>query len=265
MKPKRAKSKQFIDWRGSKARQILLDDLRSGKIPLNAKLMTGKEAFEIYKVLPAFQKVVLKQFTSRLYDHRKQVIKEGTTGKRRRNEDVDDCASGQEHRPRRKKKPKTKKERKNINWRGSKAQVILNDHLERDLLVNEKTAEEAFEEYKDMEQFEEVCFTQFERMLRNGRKKWNAQRRKSAAHERALEHDRQLHPVQLQDSFGRERFFLNEGTVELLDDDLKAGRHKDEHGTHRIQTLWKSREEYKKYDCGYFKQCVKTQSTRLDF
>jgi hypothetical protein len=64
----------WIDWRKSKAREVILDDLTDGRLPLDEEVVTAEEAWEeMYFVLPEFQNVVFSQFKKRLKDHRKQV------------------------------------------------------------------------------------------------------------------------------------------------------------------------------------------------
>lgn len=64
----------WIDWRKSAARQVILDDLADGRLPIDADVVTAEEAWEeMYFILPEFQNVVFSQFKARLKDHRKQV------------------------------------------------------------------------------------------------------------------------------------------------------------------------------------------------
>lgn len=66
----------WIDWRKSDARQVLLDDLASGRLPLDNDVVTAEEAWEeMYFPLPEFSDVVFSQFKARLKDHRKQVAR----------------------------------------------------------------------------------------------------------------------------------------------------------------------------------------------
>jgi hypothetical protein len=70
--PSRLKS-DWIDWRKAEAREIILDDLRSGKLPLTEEELPTWEAWESYQGMPEFGHVVYSQFEARLKDHRKQV------------------------------------------------------------------------------------------------------------------------------------------------------------------------------------------------
>ena len=67
----------WIKWRNSKARALLLKDIRSGVLSLDANETTAQQAWEVYKHSPAFlaEGVVFSQFKERLRDHRKQMGK----------------------------------------------------------------------------------------------------------------------------------------------------------------------------------------------
>lgn len=72
--PRRPSNPNWIDWRKSQAREILLEDLESGVLPLEADYVTAQVAWEtMYVNLPEFLNVVFSQFEARLKDHRKQV------------------------------------------------------------------------------------------------------------------------------------------------------------------------------------------------
>jgi hypothetical protein len=69
-----ARREGWIDWKASKARQILLDDLEAGLLPVNADDLSAEEAWDImYGHMAEFVEVVFSQFKERLRDHRKQV------------------------------------------------------------------------------------------------------------------------------------------------------------------------------------------------
>jgi len=65
----------WIDWRNSEARQIILEDLEEGILPLDANEVSAERAWDFYRHLPEFvgPGVVFSQFKERLKDHRKQV------------------------------------------------------------------------------------------------------------------------------------------------------------------------------------------------
>lgn len=73
--PRRTKT-DWIDWRKSEAREVILDDLESGRLPLDADVVSAEEAWEeMYFPMPEFQNIMFSQFKARLKDHRKQVLR----------------------------------------------------------------------------------------------------------------------------------------------------------------------------------------------
>jgi hypothetical protein len=68
-----------IDWANSSAKQILIDDLESGILPLDAKELSAKEAWDIvYQHMVEFHGVPYTQFRDRLNDLRKAYKKKKT-------------------------------------------------------------------------------------------------------------------------------------------------------------------------------------------
>jgi hypothetical protein len=66
----------WIVWQKSQAREILLDDLQSGLLPVNADELSAEEAWDlVYQHMAEFVPVVFSQFKERLRDHRRQVGK----------------------------------------------------------------------------------------------------------------------------------------------------------------------------------------------
>jgi hypothetical protein len=66
----------WIDWRNSKARLIVMEDLAKGIIPLEDRECTAKEAWDAwFSNLTEFieEKVTYSQFEPRFKDHRKQI------------------------------------------------------------------------------------------------------------------------------------------------------------------------------------------------
>eukprot|EP00980_Cylindrotheca_fusiformis_P026501 scaffold16306_cov113-Cylindrotheca_fusiformis.AAC.1 len=73
---RKSKNNDFINWRSSAARAIVIEDLVRGILPLENSQMTAEEAFEIYREMDEFAGVVFVQFRLRLKDHRSQVKKD---------------------------------------------------------------------------------------------------------------------------------------------------------------------------------------------
>jgi hypothetical protein len=71
----KSKNPDWIDWKGWKARQIILEDLEKGILSLEESEVSTMEAWEFYSALPEFVNVMFSQFKARLLDHRAQVQK----------------------------------------------------------------------------------------------------------------------------------------------------------------------------------------------
>ena len=70
----RQRRPDWINWRKSEAREVILNDLMELRLPIEEDVMSAEEAWEeMYFPLPEFQNVVFSQFKARLKDHRKQV------------------------------------------------------------------------------------------------------------------------------------------------------------------------------------------------
>jgi hypothetical protein len=64
----------WITWRNSTPRQIVMLDLINGFLPLDPTEMSAEEAWEIhYRHIADFSEVVFSQFKARLADHRRLV------------------------------------------------------------------------------------------------------------------------------------------------------------------------------------------------
>jgi hypothetical protein len=62
----------WINWKASRARQILLDDLESGVLPVDEEDCSAEDAWAIYSQMTEFVPVIFSQFKERVRDHRKQ-------------------------------------------------------------------------------------------------------------------------------------------------------------------------------------------------
>ncbi len=69
---KRSKKKGWIEWLGSRARAILIEDLEPGGILFGQDHLSADDLFTFYSELDEFKMVVFPQFKERLNDHRKQ-------------------------------------------------------------------------------------------------------------------------------------------------------------------------------------------------
>ena len=72
----KAKNPDFIDWRNSQAKVIVLKDLETGVVPLEEDKASAEEVWNTYYVnQPEFITVGFEQFKLRFKDHRKQIQK----------------------------------------------------------------------------------------------------------------------------------------------------------------------------------------------
>lgn len=71
--PRGAKNPLFIKWATSKVRQIILDDLLEGILPLTEAECSTEQAWATYSQDPEFTGVVFDQFKDRLKGHRAQI------------------------------------------------------------------------------------------------------------------------------------------------------------------------------------------------
>jgi hypothetical protein len=162
MPTQRPKTTGFIDWRGSKARAIILRDLELGGYLVDKDNVTAEDLFIWYKKMPEFEDVIFKQFKARLADHRKQARTKGF-----------------------------------IDWRSSKARgIILRDLEPGGYLVemNHVSAEDLFDWYKKMPEFEEVVLRQFKDRLGDHRKQSAQNNEIARRDEEACQNDRKLFP-----------------------------------------------------------------------
>ena len=66
------KNKGWVKWRKTKAREIMMDDMAKGDLPVAESKMSAEQAWEIYKGDPAFEGIPFDQFKARLADYRKR-------------------------------------------------------------------------------------------------------------------------------------------------------------------------------------------------
>jgi hypothetical protein len=63
----------WINWRKSEARKIMLDDLRLGYLPVDARDLSAEDAWRnIYQHMAEFSEVAFEQFKARLQDYRRE-------------------------------------------------------------------------------------------------------------------------------------------------------------------------------------------------
>ena len=75
MVPRAPKREGFINWRTSEAREVIMEALLKGDIPLDETKMSTEEVWRRYRFTAAFigpPAVQFQQFKERLRDHRKR-------------------------------------------------------------------------------------------------------------------------------------------------------------------------------------------------
>lgn len=76
MPPRQPRRDGWIDWRNSKPKKIIMEDLEEGVLPLDDNVISVEAAWQFYRQYREFESVAFDQFAARLKDHRKQVKKE---------------------------------------------------------------------------------------------------------------------------------------------------------------------------------------------
>jgi hypothetical protein len=133
-----------------------------------------------------------------------------------------------------------------IKWINCSAKAIIMQDLEFGGILYQRdniSAEEIWEFYKSLPQFEKVVFSQFEARLKVHRKKANESVVRSLREEQYLARDRQLNPRQSHNQRGEPVFDLTPAR-DLLREDVK-------NKVHTMKTpseLQASRKEYKPFN-----------------
>jgi hypothetical protein len=227
------KSKGFIDWKKSKARGIILCDLEPGGYLVDKGIVSAKDLFDWYKKMPEFEKVVFGQFKDRLADHRRQSAKDQKT------------------------MPTP------INWRKTKARgIILRDlepggHL---VEMDHVSAEDLFDWYKKMPEFERVVFGQFKDRLADHRKTSGRDREMARRDEEACCKDRELSPRKDRNTRGQLCFDLHPAK-HLLRMDVANGVHHLMYPSKLQQT----RPAYMEFQSKIFKHRIYQEERRKRF
>jgi len=200
-----------VVWRQCPGRAVLLDDLRLGILSLDAIDTNAEEAWEIYGPREEFADVPFSQFKRQLKAHRDQVQKQ-----RRRNGEISRMVVPND-------------DDVDVDWlRCAAREIMLEDLRTGRLSLNEEetTAEQAWQFYRSLHEFELVPFKQFKRQLKAHRAQVSKLVAISWPQEQALENDRLLHPVRTTNQNGKPLFYLTEAATVLredIKDDVHAG------------------------------------------
>ena len=73
--PRKQRNPEYIDWRNSPAKRIIMSDLEDGFLSTDEEVVSTEAAWVVYKKLPEFSDVCFKQFREHLKDHRRVVKK----------------------------------------------------------------------------------------------------------------------------------------------------------------------------------------------
>jgi hypothetical protein len=114
-----------------------------------------------------------------------------------------------------------------IDWRNSSARAVLLQDLEPGGILYQRdniSEEEAWEFYKQLPQFDEVVWSQFQARLKDHRKQAGEQIHRAAQEEQYMIHDRQLHPRQSHNERGEPVFDMSPAKA-LLREDIKQKLH----------------------------------------
>jgi hypothetical protein len=231
MPPRR---KEWIAWRSSAPRRILLDDLESGMLSLDSEEMSADDAWNsYYSHLQEFSNVPFAQFRERLRDHRKQV-----SGKTQR--------------------------RGWITWKGSTPRRILIEDLVTGMLPvdgTELSADEAwYTYYSRLEEFKNVPLEQFRERVSDHREQVNGDLGRAITEESYFLYDRRLHPRPTTNGRGEIIYDLHPAKL-LLRDDVENNRHVGI----RPSELQRTRREYHDFKRRIFKEHIYQEIKRIKF
>ncbi|CAJ1945189.1 unnamed protein product [Cylindrotheca closterium] len=183
------------NWDQSEAKRILQDDLDSGFLPIAAKEMSAKDAWEeTYSLHGEFAGMNLSFFSRQLAVLRKEA-----------------------------------KKKEAIDWKPSAARlIIIYDLADGVLDIDEDRlpARDAWNAtYKDLPEFQEVPYWQFEEKLKDHRESQQQSVVQSCKDELTLAHDLSLFHVKTHNDRGELRFCMTDAK-KLLREDVARGLHK---------------------------------------
>lgn len=180
--------KQNIAWRTSDARRILIKDLETGVLPLDAAKCSADEAWERYRSKLPFLHVPYKQFCKQLAAHREQLGR--------------------------------------IDWKNSEARVIIVKHLQQGELSLDESVQSAehvwVTKYMNIPAFQDVPFSQFKERLADHRAQVKKDCNASLRYEEALCNSRAIYPRAAYNHKGQKVFDMSPAKS-LLRHDIKAG------------------------------------------
>ena len=231
-----------IKWRGSKAREILLDNLCKNIIPLDNIELSAEQAWQQkYSVLPPFALVPFSQFKRQLKAHREQIRK-------KQNSQDSKVVSTESN---------SCKPIKKIKWLGSKARFTLLCDIEKGFisLTNEQTAEHLWNtRYSKQQEFASVPFEQFKTQLQAHRKQVEKKLKQAQEDNELYLWDAHYYPRKTNIIRG-EPVFDSSPAHQLLIEDIKSSNHLGI----RPSVFQQTRKEYLVFNKRKFKERIYQQ------
>ena len=151
-----------------------------------------------------------------------------------------------------------------IDWRNSQAKKVIIEDLEDGLLPADETTvstEQAWDVYKNLPEFKDVCFKQFKERLADHRQAFKKKVEASIREEDAYQHDCHLHPRNETHDRRGKPIFDRSPAKDLLRSDIKNGAYP----LLSPMQLWNSRPEYKLFDLKIFRQRIYQEIRRNKF
>jgi len=139
-----------------------------------------------------------------------------------------------------------------IKWQNSPAKsIIMSDLEDGHLPIGEKevSAEHAWDVYKNLLEFDGVCFKQFKERLKDHRRAMEKKALQSATEEEAFQHDCLLHPRDNTHDRRGKLIFDRSPAKDLLRQDIMDGAYP----LLSPMDFWNTRPEYKLFDLNVFR------------
>jgi hypothetical protein len=151
-----------------------------------------------------------------------------------------------------------------IDWQKSQAKNVIISDLEDGVLSAYETAvssEQAWDVYKNLPKFKDICFKQFKERLKDHRKAHMKKLEESIQEEDAFQHDCLLHPHNETHDRRGKLIFDHSPAKDLLCNDIKNGAYP----LLSPMELWNLHPEYKLFDLMTFRQRIFQEIKRNKF
>jgi hypothetical protein len=175
------------------------------------------------------------------------------------------CATHSHNKSKQTMAPRSKQRKKNpkfIDWRNSSAKKAILFDLADGVLDPETSPDDAWDVYKQRDEFAGVCWEQFKPHFEAHCKAFKKKREQSEKEELAFQHDHLLHPCdKTHDSRGR-LMFSRHPAKDLLRHDIAMGLYPN---LYTPMQLWNLRPEYKQFELKVFTQRIYQEIRRNKF